>query len=45
MSTNGPTTTATLPAATLPAAQAAAREQDADPGHGIALMVLAVGIY
>ena len=49
MSTNGPTTTATLPAATLPAtlpaAEAAAREQDADTGRGIALMVLAVGIY
>ena len=40
MSTNGPTATATLPAA-----EAAARKQDADTGRGIALMVLAVGIY
>ncbi len=47
MSTSQPTTTmtASLPAATLPAAEAAARAQDADTGRGIALMVLAVGIY
>ena len=45
MSTTGPTTTASLPAATLPAAQEAARDRDADTGRGIALMVLAVGIY
>ncbi len=45
MSTPGPTATASLPAATLPAAQEAARAQDADTGRGIALMVLAVGIY
>jgi drug/metabolite transporter (DMT)-like permease len=40
MSTSGPTMTAALPAR-----DAAARERDADTGRGIALMVLAVGLY